>query len=135
MGQQLRIHYPFIVEQVEEEDGSTYWAAEVPDLPGCVATGDTPEELFETVADMIEAWIETARSRGQEIPEPSTVENYSGKVLLRMPPTLHRRLALMAKRNRISLNSQILNALHYNIGRESAPRTQMNLGGVEDRLH
>ncbi|QIA26722.1 toxin-antitoxin system HicB family antitoxin [Thermaerobacter sp. PB12/4term] len=126
MSKQIRIRYPFIVEQVEEEDGSVYWEAEVPDLPGCAAAGETLDELIETLAEMIDAWIESAKQRGQEIPEPSTVENYSGKVLLRMPPTLHRRLALMAKRNRISLNSQIVNALHYNIGRESAPRTYIH---------
>jgi len=119
---EVRIPYPFIVEQVEDEDGGLYWFAEVPDLPGCCADGDTPEELVEMLAEAIKAWTNDAKERGQPVPEPSRTEKFSGRVVLRMPPSLHRRLSLMAKRNRVSLNTQILNALYYNVGQESAPR-------------
>ena len=110
----IRIRYPFIVEQVQEEDGSAYWVAEVPDLPGCAAHGRTLEELAQALAGAIEDWIALAQERGVPIPEPSLEEHYSGKLMLRMPPSLHRRLALLAKRNNVSLNTQILNLLYHN---------------------
>lgn len=55
-----------------------YWSAqdrlflvEVPDLPGCMADGDTPAEAAANAAEVISAWIATAREIGREIPEPT----------------------------------------------------------------
>lgn len=42
----------------------------VPDLPGCMADGKTPNEAFENVKNVIQEWIETAKAAGREIPEP-----------------------------------------------------------------
>lgn len=42
----------------------------VPDLPGCMADGKTPNEAFEIVKNVIQEWIETAKAAGREIPEP-----------------------------------------------------------------
>jgi predicted RNase H-like HicB family nuclease len=44
--------------------------AEVPELPGCIADGDTPQAALENVQIIIEEWIETARELGREIPTP-----------------------------------------------------------------
>jgi predicted RNase H-like HicB family nuclease len=49
------------------------WGAYVPDLPGCVATGSTLEEVRQRVAEAIEFHIEGMRLYGEVIPEPSTV--------------------------------------------------------------
>lgn len=43
----------------------------VPDLPGCIADGRTPNEAFENAKNVIEEWIETARTAGRAVPEPS----------------------------------------------------------------
>ena len=45
-------------------------AAYVPDLPGCVATGDTLEELLVEVREAIEFHIESLRDHGEPIPDP-----------------------------------------------------------------
>jgi len=47
------------------------WVADVPDLRPCSAHGDTPDDAVANVADAIEGWIETARSKGFVIPEPT----------------------------------------------------------------
>ncbi len=63
------------------------------------------------MANIIEArelWIETAYEAGDDIPLPSKDETYSGKLLLRMPKSLHRRLALVAERENVSLNQCIV---------------------------
>jgi predicted RNase H-like HicB family nuclease len=56
-----------------------YWSAEdaaflaeVPDLPGCMAHGDTYEEALAQALSAIEAWIETALEIGHEVPAPRT---------------------------------------------------------------
>jgi len=43
----------------------------VPDLPGCMADGETPEKAVENAQVIIAEWIETAQILGREIPEPS----------------------------------------------------------------
>ena len=45
-------------------------AAYVPDLPGCVATGDTLEEWLVTIREAIEFHIESLRDHGEPIPDP-----------------------------------------------------------------
>jgi len=54
-----------------------YWSrddeayiAEVPELPGCAADGETYQDALENVQVIIREWIETARELGREIPEP-----------------------------------------------------------------
>lgn len=42
----------------------------VPDLPGCMADGRTPNEAFENVKNVIQEWIDTAKAAGRTIPEP-----------------------------------------------------------------
>lgn len=51
------------------EIDSTY-LVEVPELPGCMADGDTPEAALAMAQEVISLWIETAESLGRPIPEP-----------------------------------------------------------------
>ena len=52
------------------EDDNAYIVS-VPDLPGCMADGKTPEEAVKNAEVIIQEWIETAQELGREIPEPS----------------------------------------------------------------
>jgi len=54
-----------------------YWSkedqafiAEVPELPGCAADGETYQEALANVEVVIREWIETAKELGRPIPEP-----------------------------------------------------------------
>lgn len=54
-----------------------YWSTEdnaflveVPELPGCMADGETVEEAIANAEIIIREWIEVAKERGMEIPEP-----------------------------------------------------------------
>ncbi len=51
-----------------EEDGK--FIVEVPELPGCMADGDTYEEALANAKIAIEEWIEVAKELGREIPKP-----------------------------------------------------------------
>ncbi|MGH2746407.1 MAG: type II toxin-antitoxin system HicB family antitoxin [Actinomycetota bacterium] len=52
----------------DEEDGD--YIAIVPDLKGCSAFGDTPEDALRQVLIAKEGWLEVARKHGDPIPEP-----------------------------------------------------------------
>jgi len=54
-----------------------YWSsednayiAEAPELPGCMADGVSPHDALNSIQDIMEEWIETAKALGRSIPEP-----------------------------------------------------------------
>jgi predicted RNase H-like HicB family nuclease len=61
------VRYAIVIER-----GGHNLSAYVPDLPGCVATGKTVEDITRVMAEAIEFHIEGMRARGEVIPEPST---------------------------------------------------------------
>ena len=67
-----KLAYPVIVSPLSEADGGGF-AATVPDLPGCMSDGETPEEAIANVLDAMEVWLEAARDAGREVPAPSPV--------------------------------------------------------------
>lgn len=50
---------------------------EVPELPGCMADGATVEEAVANVEVIIKKWIEVAKERGMEVPEPKGLLMYA----------------------------------------------------------
>ena len=58
------------------EEGESSFGAHVPDLPGCIAVGDTKEEVLDLIQEAIEFHIEGLREDGQPIPEPSSSVEY-----------------------------------------------------------
>ena len=55
---------------IEGADGS--YSAYVPDLPGCVATGESVEEVAALIREAIEFHIESLRVHGEPVPTPTT---------------------------------------------------------------
>ena len=115
--------YQVLLRYVSDDE---LWVAEVPDLPGCSTHGITQFEALTNAQDAIFEWIDTAREKGWPIPEPRDNVEYSGKFLLRIPKSLHRRLALLAEQEGVSLNSYVTCLLSMNssvvpesVGRES----------------
>jgi predicted RNase H-like HicB family nuclease len=52
------------------EQGDTSVGAYVPDLPGCVAVGETKDEAMELIREAIELHIESLRENGEAVPRP-----------------------------------------------------------------
>lgn len=55
---------------IQWEQESSCYVVSVPELPGCMADGETPQEAVENVQIIIDEWIETAQELGREIPQP-----------------------------------------------------------------
>ncbi len=51
-------------------DADKAFVAEVPELPGCVAHGDTQARAFSSIRAAIRLWLDTAREFGDPIPDP-----------------------------------------------------------------
>ena len=98
-----RLKYSAIVRPLAKEDGGGY-IIEIPELPGCMADGETIEEAFLEAESAIESWIQTAKEFGDPIPDPSINKRYSGQWRLRVPKSLHAALALRAQQEGVSLN-------------------------------
>jgi len=64
------LNYPVTIEPLSAEDGGGF-VATVPDLPGCMSDGGTPEEALANVRAAIAEWIEEARALGRAVPAPS----------------------------------------------------------------
>jgi antitoxin HicB len=103
----LALNYAVTVHK--DEDGD--YVVRVDDLPGCVTHGSTPDEAFKNLEEAKRAWMESRIAMGLEIPEPRQVEEYSGRVLLRMPKWLHRRLAVQSRTEGVSLNQYVTSLL------------------------
>ena len=54
------------------ERGETNWGAHVPDLPGCVAVGETREEVLRLIREAIEFHIDGLKEDGLPVPTPSS---------------------------------------------------------------
>jgi antitoxin HicB len=62
--------YQIVLRPLDCGEGSG-WLAEIPELPGCMSDGETPQEAVENVMDAIACWIEAAEEDGRPIPAPA----------------------------------------------------------------
>ena len=114
----LKLKYP--VTLIPAEEGG--YAVEIEDLPGCYSQGETVEEAIEMIEEARQLWMESMYEDGQEIPLPSSEVEYSGKFNVRVPASLHRKLAKLAVKEGVSLNQYIVYALSHTAGVAEARR-------------
>lgn len=103
-------------------DGEQVWVAESADLKGCVGQGASVEEAISELAANERFWLEIAEKRGIDIPEPKVEINqeYSGKLTLRLGSRLHKDTVEAAKKDGVSVNQHIVNAVvAYNTRRSA----------------
>ena len=102
----MNLNYP--IKYWNDDDG---FFIEIPDLPGCMTFCDEFSQINEMAEDAKRSWISSRLERGLEVPEPRNEEDFSGKILLRLPKSLHRALSNQAKREGVSLNQYMLGLL------------------------
>ena len=107
----LALSYRMEIIRDSDEGG---FVASYPDLPGCITCGETEEEALKNALDAKKAWLEAALEENIEIPEPDSLEAYSGHFKLRLPRSLHRALAEHSQREGISMNQYCVYLLAKN---------------------
>jgi predicted RNase H-like HicB family nuclease len=95
-------------------EGEMLFEARVKELPDLAEYGESFAEAYDLAVDAIETAAEAFAEKGRAFPPAIVpVEDYSGRVTLRLPRSLHRALAESADDEGISLNQQLVNVLSY----------------------
>ena len=103
----MGLPYHIVIQHITDESGFYYFAT-VREFDGCMSHGDTYTDAFENIQEAMEGWIETKLEGGFPVPLPIDENQYSGKFVLRIPKTLHARLAMAAEHEGVSLNQYAL---------------------------
>ena len=107
---------PYSRVLIPEDDGT--YSADILEFPGCFAEGRSPDEAYANLEKVAESWIEAALGQGQEIPEPIEAHDYSGRIALRIPKSIHKQAAKFAEMDDTSLNQFFLTAIAARVGAE-----------------
>ncbi len=93
--------YTYRVTWSVEDDESVGLCAEFPSLSWLAPT---PEAALKGIRKAVEDVVKDMRENGEAVPEPIACRHYSGKFLVRVPPEVHRNLAIKAAESGVSLN-------------------------------
>lgn len=98
-----KLPYTRMIQEMNDESGH-YFYGRILELDGCQSTGETIEELYDSLDEALEGYLEVKLENDMPIPDPINTEEYSGKFVVRIPKTLHQRLIIEAKNEGVSLN-------------------------------
>ena len=110
------LNYRIEIQEVDESEGGGY-SAVMPQLGTDVfvshgnTVGEAVASLHKLKIEIFKEWI----VNGIPIPEPEDLTSFSGKVVLRMPPALHKKYVEYAKHSKVSLNTALVVALEKGI--------------------
>lgn len=107
MAKDKKLDYRFKAFQIEGEDGFE-WGIEFIDVPNVVGGGDTVEEAYNEARENLDVYFNYLKEKGEPIPQPSkepNYEDYSGKLVLRLSKSNHRKIAELSESENISINS------------------------------
>ena len=107
--------YRINIQPLSEEDGGGY-LVRVPELPGCMADGETMEEAIQDATGAIAEWIAAAEAMGRVVPAPGSFDSFSGKWLQRVPKQLHMELVSAAESEGVSLNQLVVSLVSKGLG-------------------
>ncbi|MFV1977558.1 MAG: type II toxin-antitoxin system HicB family antitoxin [Candidatus Scalindua sp.] len=93
--------YTYRVTWSEEDNEYVGICAEFPSLSWLAAS---PEATLKGIRQVVANVVKDMIANGEDIPEPIATKHYSGKFMVRIPPEVHRNLALQASEAGMSLN-------------------------------
>jgi predicted HicB family RNase H-like nuclease len=94
-------HYTYRVIWSKEDGQSVGLCAEFPSLSWLAST---PEKALRGIRKVVADIVRDMKANGESIPEPLSTRRYSGKFMVRVPPEVHRQLAIEAAEEDVSLN-------------------------------
>ena len=108
----MNLPYRFIITPDKQEGG---YVLSYPDLPGCLTCAENIDELIKNGEDAKREWLKVAIEDNVSIIEPINNEKFTGQLRLRMPKSLHKRIATNAKNEGISMNQYIIYLLSKSV--------------------
>lgn len=100
--------YTFRVTWSAEDEEFVATCVEFPSLSWLA---ETPEASLTGLREMVDEVVADLRKTGEDVPEPLSTRHYSGKFQLRLGEDLHRRLAIEAAEQHLSLNQYVTRKL------------------------
>ena len=94
-------HYTYRVTWSPEDGEHVGLCAEFPSLSWLAST---PDAALKGVRRLVAQAVEDMRAAGEEVPVPLAEKHYSGEFRVRIPPAVHRALAMQAAEQGVSLN-------------------------------
>ena len=119
--------------EISFDQDSEAWVIRYPELPGCIAHGESEEEALVAGREAKSLWLETALENHDPIPAPVPEPVYSGKTVVRLPRSLHERAARAADRDGVSLNTYLVQAVAESVERSGIANMLRFIGGALER--
>jgi predicted HicB family RNase H-like nuclease len=101
-------HYTYRVTWSVEDDEYVGLCAEFPSLSWLA---ETPESALEGIRELVADVIKDMQDNGEEVPQAIAGKKYSGKFVVRVPPEVHRNLAIQTAEAGVSLNRLVSSRL------------------------
>lgn len=101
--------YTYRVTWSEEDQEHVGLCIEFPSLSWLA---ESPEKALKGIRRLVRDCVKDMNENGEEIPEPLSSKNYSGKFMVRVPPETHRMLAIEAAESGVSLNRLVSSKLN-----------------------
>lgn len=112
--------YAIEIRPLTDAEGGGFLAT-FPDLPGCMADGQTPEEAIADARGAFDCWMDAHVADGRPVPTPGGASQESGKFVQRLPRNIHSRLQTRAKAEGVSLNQLVTAYVAEGLERHHAP--------------
>jgi predicted HicB family RNase H-like nuclease len=103
-------HYTYRVTWSEDDKEYVGLCAEFSSLSWL---SNTMESALKGIRNIVEEVIKDMKENGEEIPQPIANKNYSGKFMVRLPPEVHRDLAIQAAESGVSINRLVSSRLSH----------------------
>lgn len=114
--------YPFSVKVVNYGDGDLGYEVVFADFAEVIGVGDTIDEAIEEAYYNLDTYLEYCEEKNISIPSPSvskSLNDFSGKITVRLPKSLHRDIAEYADCDGMSINSLAIDAFRMYLGVET----------------
>ncbi len=96
--------YPMEIRPLTPDEGGGFLVT-FPDLPGCMADGETPEEAIADARGAFACWMAAHIEDGRQIPDPGGSDAAPVRFVQRLPRSLHAALKAVAQRDGVSMNT------------------------------
>lgn len=106
---------PYVRRLRPDETGG--FTATIQEFPGCIAEGETAEEVMRNLDEAAASWLAGSLADGYPIAEPIEASLYSGRIALRIPAGLHEDIAVLAELDECSVNQLLAVAISEYVGR------------------
>ena len=96
---------------IEYDEDDKVYLGRCAELPSVIAHGKKPDLALKEIQTAVAEVLKWMQQEGQDLPDPISLSQFSGKFRLRMSPEKHRKIAIEARLRGVSMNQLIVNKI------------------------